>query len=62
MVLARNIYGDGAISPVTTVIPDDKPGKGVIPTVALNPDLLTEVLVSWDAPDAHSSPIEQYEV
>ena len=62
MVLARNIYGDGAISEVTTVIPDDKPGKGVIPTVALNPDLLTEVLVSWEAPDAHSSPIEQYEV
>ena len=62
MVLARNIYGDGAISEVTTVIPDDKPGKGVMPTVALNPDLLTEVLVSWEAPDAHSSPIEQYEV
>ena len=61
-VRARNIYGKGAVSPVTTVIPDDKPGKTAIATVALNPALLTEVEVSWAQPNDHSSTIDKYEI
>ena len=61
-VRARNIYGKGVVSPVTTVIPDDKPGKTAIATVALNAALLTEVEVSWAQPNDHSSTIDKYEI
>lgn len=62
MVRARNIYGYGASSPITTVIPDDKPGKTSIATVALNAAEPTEVQVSWDLPHEHSSVITSYEI
>lgn len=62
MVRARNIYGYGASSPITTVIPDDKPGKTSIATVALNAAEPTEVQVSWDLPNEHSSVITSYEI
>lgn len=37
-VRARNIYGNGAFSTDTIVIPDDVPGKTAIPVVALAAD------------------------
>jgi hypothetical protein len=62
MVRARNIYGYGANSTVTTVIPDDKPGKTLPVTVALNAATPTEVEISWPKPDDHSAVINGYEV
>jgi hypothetical protein len=62
MVRARNIYGYGATSPITTVIPDDKPGKTSIATVALNPLAPTEVEISWPLPDDHSSTVNGYDI
>jgi hypothetical protein len=59
---ARNIYGYGAYSAVTTVIPDDKPGKTAIATVQLSATTPTEVEVSWPLPDDHSSVITSYEI
>jgi hypothetical protein len=62
MVRARNIYGYGASSPITTVIPDDKPGKTSIATVALNALAPTEVEISWPLPDDHSSTVNGYDI
>ena len=62
MVRARNIYGYGASSAITTVIPDDKPGKTSIATVALNALTPTEVEVSWPLPDDHSSVVTGYDI
>jgi hypothetical protein len=61
-VRARNIYGYGEYSPVTVVIPDDKPGKTAIATVAVSATTPTEVEVSWPLPNDHSSVIESYEI
>jgi len=61
-VRARNIYGYGVDSAVTTVIPDDKPGKTAIATVQVSATTPTEVEVSWPLPDDHSSVITRYEI
>lgn len=61
-VRARNIYGYGDYSAVTVVIPDDKPGKTAIATVALSATTPTEVEVSWPLPNDHSSVITSYEI
>ena len=61
-VRARNIYGYGADSDVTTVIPDDKPGKTAIATVQVSATTPTEVEVSWPLPNDHSSVIDAYEI
>jgi hypothetical protein len=61
-VRARNIYGYGEYSPVTVVIPDDKPGKTAIATVAVSATTPTEVEVSWPLPNDHSSVIQSYEI
>ena len=42
-----------------SVIPIDVPEKVDIPTVAL---VGTDVKISWTPPDAHSSPITEYEI
>jgi len=62
MVRARNIYGYGVNSTVTEVIPDDKPGKTLPVTVALNATHPTEVSITWPKPDDHSAVINGYEV
>lgn len=61
-VRARNIYGYGPYSADTTVIPDDAPGKTSIPTVALDTVDATQVKISWDQPNDHSSTITAYEI
>lgn len=58
-VRAYNIYGYGAFSNELTIVPSDVPDKVGIPTVTLS---TTSVIVSWSAPDAHSSPIDYYEI
>jgi hypothetical protein len=58
-VRARNVYGYGSYSSVLTVSAIDFPAKMAIPTVTLS---TTDVVVSWTAPDAHSSAITLYEV
>ena len=62
MVRARNIYGYGANSTFTTVIPDDKPGKTNIPRVTLANADATSVDIEWDLPNEHSSPIISYSI
>jgi len=44
------------------VIPDDKPGKTLPATVALNLTYPTEVSITWPKPNDHSAVIESYEV
>jgi hypothetical protein len=61
-VRARNIYGPGAFSAVTTVVPSDAPGKTDIATVQLTDAAQTSVTITWPEPDAHSSAITRYEV
>lgn len=62
MVRARNIYGYGVNSTITTVIPDDKPGKTNIPRVTLANADATSVDIEWDLPNEHSSPIISYSI
>ena len=62
MVRARNIYGYGVNSTITTVIPDDKPGKTNIPRVTLANADATSVDIEWDLPNEHSSSIISYSI
>jgi len=43
-------------------VPVDAPGKTDTPTVALSAIDPTQVQVSWDLPNEHSSPITSYEI
>lgn len=58
------MYGAGLFSGVLTYIPKDIPSKVGIPTVetSLPTTTSTSVLINWSAPDAHSSPIIEYDV
>lgn len=58
-VRAVNIYGRGAFSTELVVTPSDVPGKASIPTTA---NSVTDVVVTWTAPNPHSSAIDAYEV
>lgn len=58
-VRAKNIYGYGAFSSELTIVPSDVPDQVSIPTTALS---TTSVIISWAAPDAHSAPIDYYEI
>ena len=58
-VRAINIYGKGAFSTELVVTPSDVPGKASIPTTANSG---TDVVVTWTAPNPHSSSIDAYEV
>lgn len=62
VVTSRNIYGYGPNSAVTTLQPHDAPGKTDIPTVALDVLDLTQVKISWNAPNDHSAPILHYQI
>jgi len=61
-VRARNIYGYGAYSVYTVVVPDDAPGKTDIPTVALSTTDPTFVQITWPLPNDHSSVITSYQI
>jgi len=43
-------------------VPVDAPGKTDTPTVALSPLDATQVQVSWNLPNEHSSPITSYDI
>jgi hypothetical protein len=58
-VRAKNIYGFGSFSTELVVTPSDVPGKASIPTTANSG---TAVVVSWTAPNSHSSTIDAYAV
>ena len=61
-VRARNIYGYGATSTITVVVPADAPGKTDIPTVALSTSDPTQVQISWPVPNQHSSTVTSYSI
>eukprot|EP00347_Sterkiella_histriomuscorum_P011727 403371340 len=58
-VRARNIYGYGDYSPVTTITPTDIPAKIDIPTVMV---VNMNVKIDWDEPANHGATIDKYEI
>ena len=58
-VTATNIYGTGADSSPANVVAIDYPGKMSIPTVV---NSAKTVVVTYQAPTTHSSPISNYDI
>lgn len=58
-VRAKNIYGYGSFSTELVVTPSDVPGKVAIATTANSG---TNVVVTWTAPNSHSSTIDVYDI
>jgi len=60
-VVAKNVYGAGAISPSNSVTAIDIPGKMQIPIVVMDTTLVTSVKITIAQPDTHSSDIVEYD-
>jgi len=58
-VRARNVYGYGDFSDEVGIEAVDVPAKIDIATVTLS---VTDVIIDWNAPYDHYSPIEEYEI